>query len=289
MACLKCHTIRGAGGSVGPDLSVIGKKASRENLFESILYPSKAIADQYLTWTVETKKGLALSGLLVEETPDHIVLRDANGKDTKVDKKDIDTREKSAKSLMPDDLIRYMSEDELVDVVEYLFELKTPVLRMDYWRIVGPFDDGGGDKGLDEVFPPEKGVDLKATYAGKGGKVGWRTVKPDAHGYFDLQAFFAGASDHIVSYSYREIESPDDQEATVYLGTDDCGKLWVNGELVYTNRAHRAALPEQDAVKVKLRKGANRLLLKVTNGDGAHGFYLMILAEQELKRVEAKE
>src|SRR5262249_23529240 len=81
MQCLKCHTIRGVGGAVGPDLSVIGKKASRENLFESILYPSKAIADQYLTWVIETKKGATLSGLIVEETPDYLVLRDANGKD----------------------------------------------------------------------------------------------------------------------------------------------------------------------------------------------------------------
>jgi putative heme-binding domain-containing protein len=289
MACMKCHTVRGVGGAVGPDLSVIGKKASRENLFESILYPSKAIADQYFTWVIETKKGLSLSGLIVEETPDHVILRDANGKDTKVDKKDVDTRQKSSKSLMPDDLIRYISEEELVDMVEYLFTLKTPVLRIDYWHIVGPFDNGTGDKGLDEAFPPEKGIDLKATYAGKSGKIGWRVVKPDAKGFVDLQAFFAGDSNNIVSYSYREIESPVDQEATVFLGTDDCGKLWLNGELVYTNRAHGAALPEKDAVKVKLKKGANKLLLKVNNGDGDHGFYFMVQAEQELKRVEEKK
>src|SRR5262249_53554841 len=52
LQCLKCHTIQGTGGNVGPDLSTIGTKASRENLFESILFPSKAIADQYLTWVV---------------------------------------------------------------------------------------------------------------------------------------------------------------------------------------------------------------------------------------------
>ena len=51
--CLKCHTVRGIGGQVGPDLSMIGKKASRENLFESILLPSKAIADQYVQWQIE--------------------------------------------------------------------------------------------------------------------------------------------------------------------------------------------------------------------------------------------
>jgi putative membrane-bound dehydrogenase-like protein len=124
MQCLKCHSIHGLGGQIGPDLSVIGKKASKENLFESILNPSKAIADQYLNWQIETKKGLSLVGLIVEETPAAIMLRDANGKDTKIDKKDIETREKSPKSLMPDDLLLYMTEDDLVDIVAYLFELK---------------------------------------------------------------------------------------------------------------------------------------------------------------------
>jgi putative heme-binding domain-containing protein len=124
LQCLKCHTIQGVGGNVGPDLSAIGKKASRENLFESMLFPSKAIADQYLSWIIETQNGLQLTGLIVEETPDHITLRDANAKDTKIAKKDIASREKSAVSLMPADLLAYMTEDDLVDMVAYLLTLK---------------------------------------------------------------------------------------------------------------------------------------------------------------------
>jgi putative membrane-bound dehydrogenase-like protein len=124
MQCLKCHTALGTGGKVGPDLSTIGKKASRENLFESILYPSKAIADQYLTWVIETKKGLQIIGLLVEENATSVTLRDGNGKDTRIDKSDIDSRQKSPKSLMPEDLLAYITEDDLVDMVEYLLTLK---------------------------------------------------------------------------------------------------------------------------------------------------------------------
>ena len=288
MQCMKCHTIRGQGGQIGPDLSMIGKKASRENLFESILLPSKAIADQYITWIIDTKKGLTVTGLLVEETKDYVILRDANGKDTKIDLNQIDERRKSLKSLMPEDLIGYMTEDELVDVVEYLFTLKTPALSFDWWHIAGPFDNGDNDAGLDKVFPPEKGVDLLATYDGKLGKVAWKTVKPDGQGYVDLQAFYAPNSNGIVSYLYREIESPADQEATILLGADDGCKLWLNGAQVHANRSHRAAVPEQDSVKVKLKKGKNALLFKINNGDGAHGFYFTIVAEQELKRVTEK-
>ncbi|MGH7224212.1 MAG: hypothetical protein ACRELF_13355, partial [Gemmataceae bacterium] len=285
MQCLKCHTIRGIGGQIGPDLSVIGKKASKENLFESILNPSKAIADQFLNWQIETSKGLSLVGLIVEETPTAITLRDGNGKDTKIDKKDIETRVKSPKSLMPDDLLVYMTEDDLVDIVAYLFEQKTPALSMDWWHIIGPFDNGDGDDaGFDKVYPPEKSIDLKSGYAGKSGMVRWKTVKPDAKGYLDLQARYAPNSDQIVSYLYREIESPADQEATVLLGADDCSRLWINGKVVHASRDHNAAAPEQYTIKVKLTKGVNRVLLKINNGAGPHGLFFTLLAEQELKR-----
>ena len=127
-ACLKCHTINKVGGAVGPDLSVIGSKASRENLLESILYPSRAIADQYIQWIVETKSGQVINGIVIEETPDYLLLRDVNVKDHKVPRADIESKTKSPKSLMPDNLLSYLSEEDLLDVIEYLYSLKTPTL-----------------------------------------------------------------------------------------------------------------------------------------------------------------
>jgi putative membrane-bound dehydrogenase-like protein len=286
--CLKCHTVLGSGGQIGPDLSMIGKKASRENLFESILYPSKAIADQYLQWQITTTKGLALQGLIVAETPEAVVLRDGNGKDTRINVKNIESRKKLPTSIMPEDIVAFLSEDELVDLVEYLLTLKTPSLTMDYWHIVGPFANGDGDKGLDVDHGPEKGLDPKAEYPGKSGKVTWRTVHPDATGYVDLAAHYGTESTDIVSYLYREIESPADQEATLLLGHDDACKVFVNGKLVYTSRDHLAARPDQARVKVTLTKGVNRVLFKITNGQNPHGLYFTVLAEQELKRVEGR-
>jgi putative heme-binding domain-containing protein len=123
LQCLKCHTIGGVGGQIGPDLSTIGKKASRETLFESIINPSKAVAEQHVTWSIVTKDGKSISGLLIEETPGHGFIRDANGKDTKIEKKEIDAREKDPNSLMPDNLLAYMTEEDLLDMVEYLLTL----------------------------------------------------------------------------------------------------------------------------------------------------------------------
>jgi putative heme-binding domain-containing protein len=121
--CLKCHTVRGVGGQIGPDLSLIGKKGSRENLFESILYPSKAIADQYVSWQVETDDGQTITGLLVRETETTLTLRDANGKDYTLPAKGT-SRRKSLQSIMPEGLVATLTEDELVDLVEYLLTLQ---------------------------------------------------------------------------------------------------------------------------------------------------------------------
>lgn len=135
-ACLKCHTINGEGGKVGPDLSAIGAKASRENLLESILYPSRAINHQYQTWVIETKGGLVITGIIVEETPTHLVLRDTNTKEYRLERKDIANRAKSEQSIMPDNLILYLPENDLLDLVEYLYGLKgrpafAPAARLD--------------------------------------------------------------------------------------------------------------------------------------------------------------
>jgi putative membrane-bound dehydrogenase-like protein len=288
--CLRCHTVRGIGGNIGPDLSMIGKKASKENLFESILLPSKAIADQYLQWTIENSAGQKITGLLIDETPAAVTIRDANGKDTKIAKDDIEKRTKSLVSIMPEDIVKGFTEDELIDVVEYLFTLKTPSLTPEYWHIVGPFDNDAADKGLDTVYQPEKAkaFDLSATFKGKNGDEKWKTVRNNGSGYVDLMAHYAPDSRHIASYLYQQIESPADQEATILIGNDDGAKIWVNGELVFTNRDHFAATPERNKTAVKMKKGINTVLLKIVNGDGPHGFYFSIASEQELKLLPVK-
>jgi putative heme-binding domain-containing protein len=287
--CLRCHTVRGIGGSIGPDLSMIGKKASRENLIESILLPSKAIADQYLQWQIENTAGQKIIGLIVEETPAAITLRDANGKDTKIAKADIESRTKSPVSIMPEDIVKGFTEDELSDVVEYLFTLKTASLTPEWWHIVGPFDNDSNDSGLDAVYDPEKAktIDLAATYKGKAGDVKWKTVRK-IDGYVDLMAHYAPASEHIASYLYQQIESPVDQEATILIGNDDGAKIWVNGEKVFENRDHFAAVPERNKAAVKLKKGVNTVLMKIVNGGNPYGFYLSVVSEQELKLAPTK-
>ena len=127
------------------------------------------------------QRGQDITGLIVEETPTEITLRDANGKDYNDRQEGHRRRRRRVPvSIMPEDIVAALTEDELIDLVEYLLTLKTASLTPDSWHIVGPFANDESDSGLDQVEQPEKTVDLTATYKGKSGDVKWSRVWPNA-------------------------------------------------------------------------------------------------------------
>ena len=122
--CAKCHVVNGIGLNIGPELSEIGRKLSKPALFESVLYPSAAISHNYETWTVLDVNGNITTGLLVSETPDEIQLKDEKGLVRTIAVADIDERARQPISLMPADLQKVLSVQELVDIVEFMTTLK---------------------------------------------------------------------------------------------------------------------------------------------------------------------
>lgn len=122
--CANCHKVAGAGKEVGPDLSEIGSKLSRQAMYEAILNPSLAVSHNYETYLVQTIDGLSFSGILISETDEAIVLRSAEAVSKEFLKDDLEGMKKSKKSLMPNDLQKNFSESDLVDLVEYLMTLQ---------------------------------------------------------------------------------------------------------------------------------------------------------------------
>jgi putative membrane-bound dehydrogenase-like protein len=122
--CANCHVVNGTGKEVGPDLSEIGKKLSREALYESILFPSASISHNYETYVLATKNGTTMSGVLVSQTPEEVTLKGADALVRTFKKKDIEVLEKSSTSLMPADLHKALTTQDLADLVEYLLTLK---------------------------------------------------------------------------------------------------------------------------------------------------------------------
>ena len=124
--CNKCHKVRGEGKEVGPDLSEIGGKLSREAMFVSILDPSAGISHNYESYSVVLDSGNIVTGTMVNRTDEQITLRTVEAIDKTIRTVEIDELIKSKVSLMPADLQKTMSAQDLVDVVEFLTTLKKP-------------------------------------------------------------------------------------------------------------------------------------------------------------------
>jgi putative heme-binding domain-containing protein len=122
--CAKCHKVRGEGQEVGPDLSEVGSKLSVEALYESILNPSAGISHSYEMYSLLTADGRTISGLLVSQTDEEIVLKDKDAVLHKVPRSEVDEFAKQQKSLMPEDLQKQLTEQQLVDLIEYLKTLR---------------------------------------------------------------------------------------------------------------------------------------------------------------------
>jgi putative membrane-bound dehydrogenase-like protein len=124
VACITCHRVNDKGVDLGPALSEIGAKLGKDALYEAILDPSAGIAFGYENWRITLKSGDDLEGLVVSDTTDELIIKDAKAIPTHVKKSDILSRQKLKLSLMPAGLQQAMSTQDLVDLVEYLSSLK---------------------------------------------------------------------------------------------------------------------------------------------------------------------
>jgi putative heme-binding domain-containing protein len=120
LACVKCHSVGGQGGTVGPAIDGIGAKYAREELMTSVLEPSKTIANGYETIIITTVQGKALQGVFKGETGDAVNYADADGKLHSVPKKDIDEKAFSPVSTMPNGLNEGMTLQDFADLIAFL-------------------------------------------------------------------------------------------------------------------------------------------------------------------------
>jgi putative heme-binding domain-containing protein len=120
--CSQCHRFAGSGGAVGPDLTAVSASNSHRDILESILEPSKVIADQYRNATVLTKDGDELVGRIVGETASDIsLMTDAiNRTIVNIPKTNIEKREFSRISPMPPALVNCYTATEILDLLAYL-------------------------------------------------------------------------------------------------------------------------------------------------------------------------
>ncbi len=119
LSCVRCHKVAGYGGEVGPDLTTIGKTRDSLYLLQSIVEPDAKIAENFETIVLLTEDGQVISGILRKEDDEKIELIDADNKTRTIETDEVVSRKKG-KSSMPVDLLKYLSNRELRDLVAYL-------------------------------------------------------------------------------------------------------------------------------------------------------------------------
>lgn len=119
--CYRCHTMDGRGGGVGPDLSNVGKAMSHQKLVESIVNPSKEVSPQFVTWMLALEDGTVVAAVLLGEGEHGVqTYADATGKIFTVKPSDVAERNAVPTSIMPSDLSKALTMQELRDLIAYL-------------------------------------------------------------------------------------------------------------------------------------------------------------------------
>ncbi len=119
--CLMCHRMGDEGGSVGPDLTAVASRFSRQAILESIIEPSKVISEQYTNTDITLNDGTTFTGRIVSDTDDTIILRPSMlAPETKeIRKADIKSKEVSTVSPMMPGLLNTLTKEEILDLLAY--------------------------------------------------------------------------------------------------------------------------------------------------------------------------
>jgi putative heme-binding domain-containing protein len=123
-ACGSCHAVGSRGGRVGPDLTRIGRIRAGRDLLESVLAPSSTFAQGYDPYLASGQDGEVRSGVLVSQTADAVVLREASGAELRLARGSIRELRRAETSIMPEGLERALGDAEFRDLMAFLKSLR---------------------------------------------------------------------------------------------------------------------------------------------------------------------
>jgi putative heme-binding domain-containing protein len=117
--CARCHKLFGEGGAIGPDLTGY-ERDKAAYWIENIVDPSAVIREEYTTFIVETTDGRRLSGIIAGQDKQTVTLKTAEGEEKHVARERIDKMTASPVSIMPEDQMRALTDQQVRDLFAYL-------------------------------------------------------------------------------------------------------------------------------------------------------------------------
>jgi putative membrane-bound dehydrogenase-like protein len=124
--CATCHTLFGEGNQIGPDLTTADRR-NRSFLVTSIVDPSASIRPEYMAHSLTAIDGRVLIGLIVESSPKTVTLLDAKNERTVVSRDKIESLEPSPISLMPENILDPLDDQQIRDLFSYLQASETAI------------------------------------------------------------------------------------------------------------------------------------------------------------------
>jgi putative heme-binding domain-containing protein len=249
LSCVVCHSIGGAGGKVGPDMTSLGASIPvADYIVEAVLLPNKRIKEGYNSVQVTTKDGEELSGNLVRETAEELILRDATNKEISIPKRKIQNRAMGG-SLMPAGLLDILTPNERLDLYAFLWQLGKP----------GPYDATKQNVARVWRVNPKLATAnaedvLKADVRGQNWFPVYSTVAGDVP-KSDLEAQVDGSKEAF--WAATRFQTAKDGTIKLNLTGTASPKAWIDGKAVGGNSELALDLPA----------GAHTFLLKVNARD----------------------
>jgi putative heme-binding domain-containing protein len=121
--CSACHQLGGQGAKIGPQLDGIGIRGA-DRLIEDILDPSRNVDQAFRTTLLALDDGKLISGLLLREEGETIVMADEKGKEVRVPKSKVEQRKLLPTSPMPVNLGDQITAEEFPHLIGYLISLR---------------------------------------------------------------------------------------------------------------------------------------------------------------------
>jgi len=120
--CAACHKFGNDGGATGQELTAVASRYTRPDILDSILHPSKVVSEQYQNTAYYLKDGEDVTGRVVDEEDGMLVIEVDPIAQTRVKVKatDVERKEASTISPMPEGLVNSMSLEEILDLLAYL-------------------------------------------------------------------------------------------------------------------------------------------------------------------------
>jgi len=121
--CIACHRFANEGGSVGPELTAVSSKYTRQVILESLLEPSKVVSDQFQNTTIVKTDVDDVTGRIIDENAERVVVLPnmlVPEVTVAVPIAEIAKREPSKTSPMPTGLLNNLCKEEILDLIAYL-------------------------------------------------------------------------------------------------------------------------------------------------------------------------